>query len=444
MRGQRDGAPPASEDAIARLESAVELGKANLERDTVQYAIARDDTRIRARALERQIGLLREIAQTKARLEGARRATAEITARAHLRAIDRARALAPPLAEEMDRNDERELALQRRLCQCRRRSRALEDRWARAREALAAPADDPRADALLAEEAEASARDAAERAAQGDPGRAVPELEALEAETGEIERRNRARAAELAAMRDRLRGSAQGSQRRAAATLPARSRSVAPGPGGREEMSASLDSAAATVEQRHAVLQSLSARVHKLEREGKVEEEQLKSGWSQKMGVIDSLNHELRGNERIVLAIHAVQSEMIDFTGECDELDDELARVRREAADAKRRRMALEADHRELEKSVEVLEQRQAALALRDQELEDRRAALRGLVSEFERAKAQVRTLASEVTEVETKAKQGELTNTVLFEQMHDESAELSVYILELGRPGAGSFLDFG
>jgi uncharacterized protein (DUF3084 family) len=151
-----------------------------------------------------------------------------------------------------------------------------------------------------------------------------------------------------------------------------------------------------------------------------------------------------------------LQGQVIDLARQYEAIHEQHLSIRRQSANIRREMKSLDETDRELKEHERALEKRRCDLEFHDRDLSLRRAAVDDEENELQRRKAKKKRLARKVYETEARSRDSELSNTILFEQIQDESAQLSIYMLELGQSRgrrsvspslqeelAASFLDF-
>jgi chromosome segregation ATPase len=167
------------------------------------------------------------------------------------------------------------------------------------------------------------------------------------------------------------------------------------------------------------------------------------------------MNQKRRENIELAVEVHRLQGEMAALERECENIHEQHQGLRRQSANRAREIRNHEEINRSLKEQEKGLQVRRRELEFRDLALTQKRAIVEHLENEVHLLKVARKKLSQKVNEIEAKARESELSNTILFEQIQDESAGLSVYLLELGHSHhpanlsfqeefAASFLDFG
>jgi chromosome segregation ATPase len=404
------------DERLKHLESQVSLAKANLERELANFEASRTETDRRRRAVDRHIQIIREIRALKANLEKLQTESAEI--------VD---------AESFDTNDPAEKELQMMAARLRNRLKGADKRWRAAREITATPIDDLQADELRAEEAEASLREAEAAATVGTPKRGELTLERLTEKVKRIEEENVLRSEELSALKYAL---YRQTQKKPSATVPGSSsvpRSRPAQPDDDLQIGKYLDSVYEKLQQRNIELQSLTASVDEIEGQWRSAQSQLeKSSWTQKMERIESLNQGLSDQDYIYIELQAIESESSELRRTSLVLQERRISIDRQFARLREERQTLECTNISLDSMRRNLERRRVELGLRATAAALRRASVADAAANLARLQLQRRALKRKIEAIEERTKETELTATILFEQIENESADLSVLTLEL------------
>jgi hypothetical protein len=185
------------ETKLMQLEIQVAQEVSDISKQRREFEQSREVIRQQAADVERKSRLAQTVRHLKQKLEQVREQTAELYALQKLNDLDRARTISVPLAREIESSEDAELFLQKKVAQLRKRVRDADQRLLRAREVLAEPIDDLRAEELLSEVSKQNMRDVEERVKQTSPDRSEDDLPRLQMEVEDIEANNLERSQHL-------------------------------------------------------------------------------------------------------------------------------------------------------------------------------------------------------------------------------------------------------
>jgi chromosome segregation ATPase len=135
----------------------------------------------------------------------------------------------------------------------------------------------------------------------------------------------------------------------------------------------------------------------------------------------------------LLLSIHAVGADIANSERERQTARDDRARFDRRLSNLKRDQSNLDAFKAALVVAKKGLHRRNRDIEAKEGQLDSRRKDIATLKAEVKRLKSRNRQFTLSVEALEAKMRESETGNSVLFEQIQDQAAELSLSILELG-----------
>jgi chromosome segregation ATPase len=418
------------ESQVAKLRATISLTSA--ENDRIRDELQRK--RAYLTCLSDYTAAQHDLDSLEESLRQTRSQITRLSATTNLAEIDYVRTLSPPLARKLEQHDETEIEHQSQIAAFRKRLRAADKKVIDARQILAQPLDDLRADEILTEEAETSLVQAEERFVRSSPRRSQNDVRAALERVEEIEAANRQRSevienfkAYLATEKARI-----AKQQKKAARHAEKSKVIddTPEP---PDTTAFLDSMYSRLKERNDALEEANALLEIRQKEVRFARSMFEQTWAAKIAQIEAMTLQVRDTEILRLDIDQQQTENLDLQSELQSHLEERGRLQRRAANLKRDRKLHEKKRREIAEKYALLQQRRAELERQREKLEARRRNLSLLVEDVSSSRNQEKRLSVKVQKLEGRTREAESQNTAVFDRIQAEATELSASMLSAG-----------
>jgi chromosome segregation ATPase len=207
----------------------------------------------------------------------------------------------------------------------------------------------------------------------------------------------------------------------------------------RSDVDDHVDSVYAKLCERNERIRSLNGAVAAFESEVEAQKREVEMSWMAKIQRVEELNRSTRVTDALLLSIHAVGADIANCERERQTARYDRARLDRQLSNLRRDQSNLDALKSALSVAKRKLRRRNRGIDAKERQLDSRRKEIAQLNAEVKRLKSQNRQFASSAEALEAKMREHEMENSILFEQIQDQAAELSVSILELAPTRRGN-----